>query len=266
MKRPIKKKYHFNRSARKQKTDTIVEIKEVDAAMKLNKYIAHAGLCSRRKASELIKNGQITVNDQIITLPSYIVQKNDKVCHEGKILEPIEELIYLLLNKPKNVITTLSDEQGRKTILSYIDHITTQRVYPVGRLDRNTTGLLIITNDGELAQKLSHPSFKVKKVYKVTLDKVLTEEDYQAIHNTLMLEDGPAPIDGLEYLDETGIRVGIELHIGRNRIVRRIFQHLGYEVVKLDRVRYGNLTKKNLGMGKCRPLTNEEIIILKHLT
>lgn len=236
----------------------------VEENMRLNKYIAHAGICSRRKASEYIKQGLVTVNDLVIKEMGYKVQKDDVVKFEDKVIQPTRNHVYILLNKPKNVITTLQDENGRKTVLDFVSDLTQERIYPVGRLDRNTTGLLLLTNDGAFAQKLSHPSFGVSKVYKAKLDKALHPDDLEKIRNTLQLDDGPAPVDAIEY-GENNKTIGIEVHIGRNRIVRRIFEHLGYEVVKLDRVRYASLTKKNIPVGKCRFLTKKEVIILKHL-
>lgn len=237
----------------------------VEENMRLNKYIAHAGICSRRKAGEHIQNGAVKVNDVVVSEMGYKVQKNDVVKFQDKVVQPTRNHVYILLNKPKNVITTLNDENGRKTVLSFVSDLTTERIYPVGRLDRNTTGLLLLTNDGAFAQKLSHPSFGVKKVYKAKLDKALTPQDLEKIRNTLQLEDGPAPVDAIEY-GPNNKTIGIEIHIGRNRIVRRLFEHLGYEVVKLDRVRYASLTKKNIPIGKCRFLTKQEIVILKHLS
>jgi 23S rRNA pseudouridine2605 synthase len=236
----------------------------VEENMRLNKYIAHAGICSRRKASEHIENGAVMVNDVVMKEMGYKVQKDDVVKFQGNPVQPTRNHVYILLNKPKNVITTLQDENGRRTILDFVSDLTTERIYPVGRLDRNTTGLLLLTNDGAFAQKLSHPSFGVSKIYKAKLDKPLLPEDLEKIRATLQLEDGPAPVDAIEYGDNNKT-IGIEVHIGRNRIVRRIFEHLGYEVMKLDRVRYASLTKKNIPIGKCRFLTKQEIIILKHL-
>jgi len=269
--RPKKKsttpKKTFKKSTKPKTSKKKVQEKHdapLEENMRLNKYIAHAGICSRRKASEHIKNGVVTVNDKVILEMGYKVQEGDVVKFEDEIIQPTKNHVYILLNKPKNVITTLQDENGRKTVLDFVDEITNERVYPVGRLDRNTTGLLILTNDGKFAQKLSHPSFGVKKVYKATLDKPLLPKDLEQIRNTLQLEDGPAPVDAVEYVSGQKV-IGIEIHIGRNRIVRRIFEHLGYEVVKLDRVRYASLTKKNLAVGKTRFLTNKELVILKHL-
>lgn len=232
--------------------------------MRLNKYLAHAGICSRRKASDYIQKGDVTVNDAVILEMGHQVQPDDVVRFRGKIVRPSRNFIYVLLNKPRNVITTASDERGRRTVLDVVSDFTTERIYPVGRLDRQTTGLLLLTNDGDFAQKLAHPKFNVKKIYKATLDKSLTPEDFERIQNTITLEDGPAPVDAIAYGSRLNV-VGLEIHIGRNRIVRRIFEHLGYEVVKLDRVGYGSLTKKNLPVGKCRFLTEQERIILQHL-
>jgi 23S rRNA pseudouridine2605 synthase len=239
----------------------------IETNMRLNKYIAHAGICSRRKADEHIKNGQVTVNDEVVREMGYRVQDTDVVKFDDKVVKPVTDHVYILLNKPRNVITTLSDERGRRTVLEFIKDYTKERVYPVGRLDRNTTGLLVLTNDGGFAQRLAHPSFSVKKVYKATLDKDLHPEDLELIRKTVTLEDGPAPVDAADYVTgRTPNVIGIEIHIGRNRIVRRIFEHLGYNVVKLDRVSYSSLTKKNLPVGKARYLTNQELIILKHLS
>ncbi len=237
----------------------------VEENMRLNKYIAHAGICSRRKASEHIKNGAVMVNDVVLKEMGYKVQATDVVKFQGEIVKPTRNHVYILLNKPKNVITTLQDERDRRTVLDFVNELTNERIYPVGRLDRNTTGLLLLTNDGTFAQKLSHPSFNIKKVYKATLDKPLLEEDLEKIRQTLVLEDGPAPVDAIEYGPKANI-IGLEIHIGRNRIVRRLFEHLGYHVAKLDRVRYASLTKKNLPVGKARFLNAQELVILKHLS
>lgn len=239
---------------------------ELEEEMRLNKYIAHCGICSRRKADEHIKNGKVKVNGEVVLEMGYKVQPKEIVTFNDKQVTPVQEMVYILLNKPKNVITSVNDERDRRTVMDFIGHLTKQRVYPIGRLDRNTTGLLLLTNDGQLAQKLSHPSHEVEKVYKATLDKPLLQSDLQKIRNTLQLEDGPAPVDAVDYVEGRGENViGIELHIGRNRIVRRIFEHLGYVVVKLDRVRYAMLNKKTLTVGKCRKLTKKEVIVLKHL-
>lgn len=256
----------FNKKNNKNKDKKPASIPApVEENMRLNKYIAHAGICSRRKASEHIKKGAVTVNDLVVTEMGYKVQQGDVVKFQGEMVVPTRNHVYLLLNKPKNVITTLQDERDRRTVLDFVDELTQERIYPVGRLDRNTTGLLLLTNDGAFAQKLSHPSFNIKKVYKATLDKPLLEEDLEKIRQTLVLDDGPAPVDAIEYGPKPNV-IGLEIHIGRNRIVRRLFEHLGYHVVKLDRVRYASLTKKNLPVGKARFLTPQELIILKHLS
>ncbi len=234
------------------------------ALIRLNKYIANAGLCSRREADQLIQNGEITVNGKVIDELGYKVRPTDQVQHKGKSLKP-EKLVYILVNKPKDFITTTSDPQNRRTVMRLVANATQERVYPVGRLDRNTTGLLLMTNDGDLAKKLSHPSFKAKKLYQVDLDKPITNDDFQKILEGVTLDDGLAQVDDLALIDGTTTSLGIEIHIGKNRIVRRIFEHLGYQVVKLDRVIYAGLTKKDLPRGKWRFLTEKEIIRLKHL-
>jgi 23S rRNA pseudouridine2605 synthase len=233
--------------------------------VRLNKFIANAGVCARRKADEFIKQGFISVNDQVVLEMGYRVQDKDVVKFKGKKVVPIK-FSYILLNKPKSVITTTDDDMNRKTVMDIVQGASQERIYPVGRLDRNTTGVLLLTNDGELAQKLSHPSSRVTKVYQVELNKPLEEKDRQAIKQGLTLEDGLAQIDEIEYTLPRGDdkHVGIELHIGKNRIVRRIFEHLGYEIIRLDRVLYAGLTKKNVPRGKWRYLTDKEIIFLKH--
>jgi 23S rRNA pseudouridine2605 synthase len=235
--------------------------------MRLNKYIAHSGVCSRRKAAELVKEGKILVNKKVESNPSYEVQEKDKVEYNGRILRPEKDLLYILMNKPKNTVTTTSDEKGRRTVMDIVEKKIKQRIYPVGRLDRQTTGLLLLTNDGELAKKLSHPSHKVKKQYHVVLDKVVTEEHIESIRAGLQLEDGIANVDEIDWIiGSDKSEVGIELHIGKNRIIRRIFEHLGYQVEKLDRVYYAGLTKKDLPRGWFRELSEKEIIMLKHFT
>mgnify|MGYP002624273168 FL=1 len=233
--------------------------------MRLNKYVAHCGISSRRQANEYIKEGKVTVNGAIIKEPGHRVKKGDAVAFEGKVIQPEEKKIYILLNKPKDVVTTAKDERGRKTVLDLVKNRVQERIFPVGRLDRATTGLLLLTNDGDLAKKLSHPSHEVKKVYHVVLDKPVTKEHIEQIRNTITLEDGPAPVDGVDYYKGKGKNeVGIEIHIGRNRIVRRIFEHFGYKVKRLDRVYYAGLTKKDLPRGFSRHLSEKEVIMLKH--
>lgn len=233
--------------------------------MRLNKYVAHCGICSRRQAADLVKQGQVAVNGQVVIEPFYQVKKGDQITYKGDLIQPEERQVYILMNKPKGLITTVKDERDRKTVLDLIKPKVQERIYPVGRLDRDTTGLLLLTNDGELAKKLSHPSHKVQKFYHVVLDRPLTLKDLEKIREGLNLEDGLAKIDGIDYIREKGKdEVGVEIHIGKNRIVRRIFEHLGYTVEKLDRTYYAGLTKKDLPRGQFRFLTQREVIMLKH--
>ncbi len=233
--------------------------------MPLNKYIAHAGTCGRREAAELVKNGNITVNGDTVLEPGYKVQYKDVVRLKGKVLQLQVTPVYILLNKPKDYICTANDPEGRKTVLDIIKNATTQRMFPVGRLDRNTTGVLILTNDGDLAQKLTHPSYEIKKIYEVTLDKPVTKADMEAIAAGVTLEDGFIAADAVSYVGNERAVIGIEIHSGRNRIVRRIFEHLGYDVRHLDRVMFANLTKKNVDRGKWRFLSEKEVRLLKFL-
>ncbi len=245
---------------------TSISIRKVDKSMPLNKYVAHCGICSRRDAVPLIKDGKLKVNDVVIVEPGFKVEPNDIVLFAGKRIFPEKNLVYILLNKPKDYITTLEDPQGRKTVLDLLKGATAERVYPVGRLDRNTTGVLLITNDGDLAQKLSHPSNEVKKLYEVKLDKHLSKVDFEKILKGLNLEDGFVKADALAYADPKDKSViGIELHSGKNRIVRRMFEFLGYDVRNLDRVMFANLTKKNVERGKWRILNEKEIRLLKFM-
>jgi len=233
--------------------------------MRLNKYVAKTGICSRRQAAELVKKGEIEVNGEVVLEPYYVVREEDQISHKGKPIKLEQKLVYLLMNKPKDFITTVSDERGRKTVMDLIAHKVSERVYPVGRLDRATTGLLLLTNDGDLAKKLAHPSHMVKKFYHVALNNPLIQEDIDQIRNGLELEDGPVRVDSIDYVPKTGKKeVGIELHSGRNRIIRRIFEHLGYKVIRLDRTYYAGLTKKDLPRGRFRHLDEQEIVMLKH--
>ncbi|HMK03416.1 MAG TPA: pseudouridine synthase [Ferruginibacter sp.] len=237
-----------------------------DASMPLNKFLAHCGICSRRDAVLLINEGKVKVNGTVATQPGYKVKPTDEILYNNKKLFVTKNLVYILLNKPKDYITTTDDPQGRKTVLQLITQATEERVYPVGRLDRNTSGVLLLTNDGDLTQKLSHPSYEVKKIYEAKLDKNLTKADFEAIVNGLILEDGPVNVDSLAYADSKDKSViGIEIHSGKNRIVRRIFEHFGYDVKALDRVMYAGLTKKNVERSKWRYLSDKEIRLLKYL-
>ena len=233
----------------------------------LNKYIAHGGICSRRDAAELIRLGKVQVNGQTVTEPGTKVSLSALVKANGKKVTISRNFVYILLNKPKDYITTTDDPQGRRTVLDLIRQATSERVFPVGRLDRNTSGVLLLTNDGDLAQKLAHPKHEIKKIYHVTLDKPLTKTDFDKIIGPgIELEDGLASVDVLAYADpKDKTQIGLEIHSGRNRIVRRIFEHLGYDVRGLDRVTYAGLTKKNVQRGKWRLLTEKEIRILKYL-
>ena len=235
--------------------------------MPLNKFIAHCGVCARRDAAELVKKGIVKVNGQLITEPGHKVSAKDDVRVNGKKIFLAKNLVYILLNKPKDYITTTDDPLGRKTVLDLIHRATQQRVYPVGRLDRNTSGVLLFTNDGELSQKLTHPSNEIKKVYHVTLNRPLEKKDFDLILKGVNLEDGIAKVDALAYTDSKDkSQIGLEIHSGRNRIVRRIFEQLGYDVKNLDRVMFAGLTKKNIERGKWRYLNEKEIRLLKHFT
>lgn len=243
-----------------------ITVRKQDKTMPLNKYVAHCGICSRRDAVPLIKEGKMRVNDVVVLEPGFKVNPNDIVTFAGKKILPEKNLVYILLNKPKDYITTLDDPEGRKTVLDLLRGVTAERIFPVGRLDRNTTGVLLLTNDGDLTQKLSHPSHEVRKIYEVKLDKPLGKLDFERILNGLDLEDGFVRADSLAYTDSKDKSIiGIELHSGRNRIVRRMFESLGYDVRNLDRVMFGNLTKKNVERGKWRYLVEKEIRLLKFM-
>lgn len=231
--------------------------------IRLNKFLANSGVCSRREADEFIQKGEIKVNGEVVTELGTKITRNDVVTHNDKVVLP-EHKIYVLLNKPKDCVTTSDDPQGRLTVMDIVRNACTERIYPVGRLDRNTTGVLLLTNDGDLASKLTHPKFVKKKIYHVWLDRDVTEEDMQRIADGIELEDGPIHADAISYATETDRnQVGIEIHSGRNRVVRRIFESLGYRVVKLDRVYFAGLTKKNLPRGRWRYLTQQEVNFLK---
>ncbi len=237
-----------------------------DGLIRLNRYIANAGICSRRKADELILAGVVSVNGEVVAeLGAKIDPIKDEIRYNGETLKR-EKMVYVLLNKPKDYITTTEDPQERRTVMHLVEKASRERIYPIGRLDRNTTGLLLMTNDGELADKLSHPRSQITKLYQVELNKSLTQGDLNKIQFGLELEDGPIKPDAVSYVAGASKReVGIQIHSGKNRIVRRMFEHLGYEVVKLDRVVYAGLTKKDLPRGRWRFLDEKEIIQLKHL-
>ncbi|MES2458509.1 MAG: pseudouridine synthase [Bacteroidota bacterium] len=237
-----------------------------DGLIRLNRYISNAGICSRRKADELIAAGVVSVNGEVISELGHKVDPfKDEVRYNGELLKR-EKKVYVILNKPKDYITTTDDPQERKTVMQLVEKASRERIYPVGRLDRNTTGLLLMTNDGDLADKLSHPKNGITKIYHVELSKSLSQGDMNKIQFGLELEDGLIKPDTVSYVTGGSKReVGIQIHSGKNRIVRRIFEHLGYEVVKLDRVVYGNLTKKDLPRGRWRFLEEHELIQIKHL-
>ncbi|MET3501426.1 23S rRNA pseudouridine2605 synthase [Mucilaginibacter rubeus] len=239
---------------------------EDDGLIRLNRYISNAGICSRRKADELITAGVVSVNGEVVTeLGTKVDPFKDTIKYNGETLKR-EKMVYVLLNKPKDYITTTDDPQERRTVMHLVEKASRERIYPVGRLDRNTTGLLLMTNDGDLADKLSHPRNSITKLYQVELSKSLTQGDLNKLTFGLELEDGVIKPDAVSYVAGGSKReVGIQIHSGKNRIVRRMFEHLGYEVVKLDRVVYANLTKKDLPRGRWRYLDEKEVIQLKHL-
>lgn len=232
--------------------------------IRLNRFIANSGLCSRREADEYISMGLVTVNGKTITELGYKVNITDDVRYEGKKLKA-EKPVYILMNKPKGFLTTTKDPQERNTVMHIIANSVRERVYPVGRLDRNTTGLLLLTNDGDLAEKLSHPSYNVRKIYKVELDRPIAKADFIKIQEGVQLEEGRARVDDVAIVSDDKKTIGVEIHIGWNRVVRRIFEKLEYEVVKLDRTVYAGLDKKELARGQWRFLSPEEVIRLKHL-
>ena len=236
--------------------------------MPLNKYLAHCGLSSRRKAVEFVEEGKVTVNGEVKMEPYYRIQAGDVVMCDGQLMAVQERMVYVLLNKPKGVITTTDDERGRPTVLDIVDPSFPERLFPVGRLDRDTTGLLLITNDGDLAQKLSHPSQAVQKQYRVGLRSPLTQADLELIERGVKLEDGVMEVNWIRFSEDHPNRDIVELEItsGRNRVVRRMFEALGYEVFKLDRFYFAGLTKKELPRGSFRELTQREIVMLKHFT
>ena len=270
-KKPYKKKKRPSRRT-EQKASAFrrfpsVKVREgsEEEGMRLNKYVAHCGVCSRRQAADEVKNGYVTVNDKAILEPFYQIAAGDVVKYKGKVIKPEAKKVYYLMNKPNNYITTTSDEKGRRTVMDIVKKKVRERVFPVGRLDRQTTGLLLFTNDGDLSLKMTHPSYEMTKVYNVGLDRPITEEHFNAIRAGFELEDGPVKVDSLHVRpNRTPQDLVIELHIGRNRIVRRIFAHFGYTVEKLDRVYLGGLTKKDLPRGYIRPLSEKEVLMLKH--
>ncbi len=286
----MKEKKRLNRSSNKKKFDKSSDKKRFDKAtekkrwvtkpkgkqqnekvastglIRLNKYLADAGICSRREADVLIASGTVMINGKTVTELGTKVSPTDKVQYGGETLRR-EKLRYLLLNKPKGFITTSDDPQNRRTVMQLVDKACDERIYPVGRLDRNTTGLLLFTNDGDLAKKLTHPKHNVKKIYHVVLDKSMAKKDMIQMVDGITLDDGFIQADKVSYVAEGNDKkqIGVELHSGRNRIIRRIFEHLGYTVVKLDRVFFAGLTKKDLLRGKWRLLSPKEVGMLMRI-
>ncbi len=254
-----KNKKRFQNTTSSKFTPKVQPQKNVSTGVRLNKYISNSGICSRREADTYIEHGSVTINSKLVTEMGYKVQPNDEVRFDGSLIS-MEQKRYILLNKPKNYITTMDDDRGRSTVMDLVDNATKERIYPVGRLDRNTTGLLLFTNDGELAKKLTHPKYDVRKLYHASLDRKLDLKDLQKLRGEVIIESRKVFIDAVEYVQgEKKTEVGIEIHSGRNRIVRKIFEHLGYKVVKLDRVIFAGMTKKNLPRGRWRELTKLEL-------
>ena len=263
----------FGRKDDAEKTRAFVQRRKLDKiisevpkeTIRLNKYIANSGICSRREADELITQGLVEVNGKVVTEMGHQVQKTDRVVFDGSLITP-EKPVYILLNKPKGYISTTKDEKARKTVMDLVANASPYRTFPIGRLDRSTTGIILLTNDGHLTKKLTHPSFNIKKIYHVTLDKKVSNADLQLIRDGIRLEEGVAEVDNVSFVEgKPKNEVGIEIHIGWNRVVRRIFQKLGYEVEALDRVMFAGLTKKNVKRGHWRILTELEVNNLKML-
>ncbi len=241
----------------------VTVVKKGAEQIRLNRFISNAGICSRREADKLIADGEITVNGNVVTELGAKVSKHDDVQYKGKSLD-VEKKVYVLLNKPRGYVTTLDDPHAEHTVMELVESACEERIYPVGRLDKETSGVLLFTNDGELATKLTHPSFEKKKIYHVFLTTEFTDEHLEQVKKGIELEDGFIAADSISFVDPADkCQVGIEIHSGKNRIVRRIFAHLGYKVARLDRVVFAGLTKKNLPRGRWRHLTPKEISFLK---
>ena len=252
-------RYFSDKQYKKRNSPAKAPKAEDDGLVRLNKFIANSGVCSRREADKYIEAGLVTVNGKIVTELGTRVSPTDDIRFSGERIKG-EKKVYIVMNKPKSFVTTTSDPHAEKTVMDLIStELCKERVFPVGRLDKATTGVLMFTNDGNLAEKLTHPSYRVRKIYYVTLDKNLKKADFDAVLEGITLDDGPIAADALSYVNGVQSEVGIEIHSGRNRIVRRIFEHLGYKVKKLDRVYFAGLTKKNLRRGQWRFLTEEEI-------
>lgn len=272
-KKPFNKKPYVKPETSEDKTKSFIQKRRLEKISKevhkdtvrLNKYIANSGICSRREADELIAQGLVEVNGKVVTEMGYQVQKTDRVVFDNQNITP-EKPVYVLLNKPKGYISTTKDEKARKTVMDLTANASPYRIFPVGRLDRQTTGVILLTNDGHITKKLTHPSFSIQKIYHVTLDRKLTNDDMKLIAEGIRLEEGVAEVDSISFIEgKPKNEVGIEIHIGWNRVVRRIFQKLGYEVEALDRVMFAGLTKKNIKRGHWRILTEQEVNNLKML-
>lgn len=258
------KKKSFKTKTKTDPAKRVITVASSQSGIRLNKYISNAGICSRRDADLYIETGSATVNGKVITEMGYRVQPTDEVRFDNVLINP-ETKRYVLLNKPKNYITTMDDERGRKTVMDIVEKACKERIYPVGRLDRDTTGLLLFTNDGELAKTLTHPKHNKRKLYHATLENKVSLKHLQAIAEGPMIDDKKVFVDDVAYVQgQSKNEVGIEIHSGRNRIVRKIFAHFGYKMVKLDRVIFAGLTKKDLPRGHYRNLTEQEVINLKN--
>ncbi len=261
---PGRKKFqHISGERKISKKEENSLFPEQDSTVRLNRYLANSGICSRREADKYIQTGVVEVNGKIVTELGIKVKEGDVVKFGGEQVNP-EKKVYLLLNKPKDYITTVDDPHAEKTVLDIVGQACKERIYPVGRLDRSTTGVLLLTNDGDLTKKLLHPKFNKKKVYYITLDKNISKTDMIKLTEGIDLEDGPATVDAVSFVAENNAReIGVEIHSGRNRIIRRMFEAMGYKVVKLDRVYFCGLTKKGLRRGAFRFLSQKEINMLK---
>ena len=255
------KRKYIDFKIRVKKGDPLPTFREDN--VRLNKFLSNAGVCSRREADVLIQTGVVSVNGKIVTELGYKIQQGDVVQYDGETINA-ETKRYVLLNKPKGFITTMDDPRGRKTVMTLVKSACRERIYPVGRLDRETTGLLLFTNDGDMAKKLTHPRYQARKIYHVELNKPVSREDLEKLLNGIDLEDGRTKVDKAEYVENGSSKeIGVEIHSGKNRIVRRLFEALGYTVVKLDRVQFASLTKKDLPRGMYRHLTEQEVAFLK---
>ena len=260
--RPIKQRFNSNNYSQKKRQQYQKRFEDPTKPIRLNKYLANAGVCSRREADDFIQAGVITVNGEVVTTLGAKINPTDKVMFHDQLIRR-ERKVYILLNKPKNTVTTTDDPQERQTVLDIVRNACTERIYPVGRLDRNTTGVLLLTNDGDLAARLTHPKFGKKKVYAATIDKDLTEEDYNLIMQGVELDGDIVVPDALEFTKDDRRHIGLEIHSGQNRVVRRMFEKVGYKVMQLDRVSFAGLTKKNVQRGKYRFLTPKEVAMLQ---